>query len=108
MRGTTVIVSVWEKKPVIDAFAMVLFEKQVLGAVVYEDGDFTAVIDAIVSGKSIVSDVRVSWLTWPLGEIQPRPMITSKIRMDEVVEKGFQALINEKDKHVKILVDISA
>lgn len=34
-------------------------------------------------------------------------MITSKIRMDEVAEKGFRALINEKDKHVKILVDVS-
>lgn len=35
-------------------------------------------------------------------------MITSTIRMDEVVEKGFEALIHERDKHVKILVDISA
>lgn len=35
-------------------------------------------------------------------------MITSKIRMDEVVEKGFRALINGRDKHMKILVDVSA
>jgi hypothetical protein len=35
-------------------------------------------------------------------------MITSKIPMDLVAEKGFRALINEKDKHVKILVDIWA
>lgn len=34
-------------------------------------------------------------------------MITSKIRMDEVVENGFKPLIFEKDKHVKILVDVS-
>jgi hypothetical protein len=35
-------------------------------------------------------------------------MITSKIRMEDVEEKGFRALIEERDKHVKILVDISA
>lgn len=35
-------------------------------------------------------------------------MITSKIRMDQVAEKGFRALVNERDKHVKILVDVSA
>ncbi|KAJ5610960.1 hypothetical protein N7510_007679 [Penicillium lagena] len=91
VRGTTVIVSLWEKKPVIDAFAVVLFEKHVTGAAVYDDADFHAVIKAVAS-----------------GEIKPAPMITSKISMHEVVEKGFRALINEKDKHVKILIDINA
>lgn len=28
--------------------------------------------------------------------------------MDKVVEEGFQTLINDKDNHVKILVDVSA
>jgi hypothetical protein len=35
-------------------------------------------------------------------------MITSKIRMEDVEEKGFKALVNEKDRHVKILIDIEA
>jgi hypothetical protein len=34
-------------------------------------------------------------------------MITSKIGMAEVAEKGFRALINHRDQHVKILVDVS-
>jgi threonine dehydrogenase-like Zn-dependent dehydrogenase len=50
VRGTTVIVSLWEHKPVIDAFAIVLDEKHVTGAAVFDDGDFEAVIDAIASG----------------------------------------------------------
>ena len=33
-------------------------------------------------------------------------MITSKIRMDEVEEKGFKALVNDKENHIKILIDI--
>lgn len=35
-------------------------------------------------------------------------MITRTIKMNEIVEKGFNALIEDKDNHVKILVDIGA
>ncbi|KAJ5497219.1 hypothetical protein N7463_009206 [Penicillium fimorum] len=91
VRGTTVIVSLWEQKPVIDALSVVFREKHIVGAIAYNLEDFEAVIDAIASGT-----------------IQPRQMITSKIRMEDVDEKGFKALIGERDKHVKILIDISA
>ncbi|KAL1863526.1 hypothetical protein Plec18167_000619 [Paecilomyces lecythidis] len=90
-RGTVVIVSLWEKKPLIDAFQIVSEEKHVIGAAICEPGDFEAVIEAIASGK-----------------LDPSPMITSKIRMEDVEDKGFKALIEEKDRHVKILVDIAA
>ncbi|EAW14452.1 alcohol dehydrogenase, zinc-containing [Aspergillus clavatus NRRL 1] len=62
--------------------------EHVIGSVIYEDGDFEAVIDAISSGK-----------------LSPQDMITCK---EDVVERGFKALIDERDKHVKILVDVSA
>ena len=39
--------------------------------------------------------------------LQPAKMITGKIPIDQVVEQGFMPLINEKEKHVKILVDLS-
>ncbi|KAE8147603.1 chaperonin 10-like protein [Aspergillus avenaceus] len=55
-----------------------------------EDVVAKAVIDAICSGA-----------------LNPRPMITSRIRLEEIVEKGFKALINERDRHVKILIDLS-
>lgn len=35
-------------------------------------------------------------------------MITSHITLDEVVEKGFQALLEHRDEHCKILVDVQA
>lgn len=35
-------------------------------------------------------------------------MITRRIRMDEIVDKGFSALVQDKDHHVKILADIGA
>lgn len=52
VRGTGVIVSLWEKKPLIDAFAIVHHEKYVTVAAIYEHGDFEAVIGAIDSGES--------------------------------------------------------
>lgn len=42
-----------------------------------------------------------------LGKLKPQAMITSKIKMDDIEEKGFKALIHNKDNHVKILVEVS-
>ena len=42
------------------------------------------------------------------GKIKPAAMITSKIPMEKLVDEGYWALIKEKDKHVKILVDVRA
>lgn len=50
VRGSMTIVSLWEAKPVIDAFDVVSFEKHVNGAAICEDGDFEAVVEAIASG----------------------------------------------------------
>ncbi|KAH8588873.1 chaperonin 10-like protein [Bisporella sp. PMI_857] len=89
VRGTTVIVSMWEKKPTIDASVLVGSEKHIVGTCMYEDGNFEGVIRAICSGK-----------------LDPRPMITSVIQMEEIEEKGFKALLSERLKHVKILVRV--
>lgn len=56
----------------------------------YALGDFEAVIDAISSGR-----------------MSPEGMITKKIAMDKVAEEGFKTLIEDKDNHVKILVDMT-
>lgn len=42
------------------------------------------------------------------GRLHPVGMITRKIKIDAVVEDGFKPLMEEKDKHVKILVDLQA
>lgn len=55
----------------------------------YQKKDFQGVVDALGAGK-----------------LEPHSMITSKIKMDRLVDDGYLALINEKDKHVKILVDV--
>ena len=42
------------------------------------------------------------------GAMKPEGMITKKIKLDEVAEKGFKALIEDKENQVKILVDVGA
>ena len=57
----------------------------------YQNKDYEGVIEALKTGA-----------------LKPEKMITSKIRIDRVAEDGFRPLIDEKDKHVKILVDLKA
>jgi threonine dehydrogenase-like Zn-dependent dehydrogenase len=40
--------------------------------------------------------------------MDPKGMITKTIKMDQVVEEGFKTLIEDKENHVKILVDVGA
>ena len=42
-----------------------------------------------------------------LGSLKPESMITRKVQMEEVEEKAYKALIEDKDSHVKILVKVS-
>ena len=42
------------------------------------------------------------------GQLKPEGMITSRITLDEVVDKGFKALLEHRDEHCKILVDVQA
>ena len=40
------------------------------------------------------------------GQLQPQGIITSQIELDDIVEKGFEALTNDKSQ-AKILVKLS-
>lgn len=40
------------------------------------------------------------------GKVDLAPFITSRIVVDDLVEKGFERLITNKDNEVKILVSV--
>lgn len=40
------------------------------------------------------------------GKLQPSKMITRKIALDDLVEDGIKALINDKENQVKIVVQL--
>jgi len=90
-RGTLVNIAVWEKRATLQMNDLVFRERHYMGVACYALGDFEAVIDAISQGV-----------------MKPEGMITAKIKMNEIVERGFTALTEDKDNHVKILVDIGA
>lgn len=51
-------------------------------------------------------DCHLTDLLIKIGDLNPEPMITSLIEMDQIEENGFKALINYKDTHVKIMVRV--
>ncbi|KAH6952886.1 hypothetical protein HG530_000496 [Fusarium avenaceum] len=90
-RGVLVNIAVWENRAQLSMNQIVFRERSYIGCATYSLGDFEEVIEAISK-----------------GDIQPEGMITKVIKMNEVVEEGFNTLIHDKDNHVKILVDVSA
>lgn len=88
-RGTVINVAIWEKEIPFNPNWLVFREASYKAVLGYQKKDFQGVVDALGSGK-----------------LKPANMITSKIKMNKLVDDGYLALINEKDKHVKILVDV--
>ncbi|KAI2865405.1 hypothetical protein CBS12448_2035 [Aspergillus niger] len=89
--GTIVNIAVWEKRPAIRVNELMYSEINYTGSALYDESAFREVIRAL-----------------SYGQLKPERMVTSKIRLDEVVEKGFQALVDDRDSHCKILVDVQA
>ncbi|VUC31358.1 unnamed protein product [Clonostachys rosea] len=88
-RGTLVNIAVWDKQAKLVMNELVFRERRYMGVATYSLGDFEAVIEAISAGK-----------------IVPAGMITKTIGLDEVEAEGFRTLIEDKENHVKILVDV--
>ncbi|KAK6464928.1 polyol dehydrogenase [Scheffersomyces coipomensis] len=90
IRGVATNVAVWAHKAV-DHFPMelTLSEKMVTGSICFVKEDFEEVIDALEKGLIPVDETKL--------------LITSKIHLEDGVEKGFLELIHHKEKHIKIL-----
>jgi (R,R)-butanediol dehydrogenase/meso-butanediol dehydrogenase/diacetyl reductase len=65
---------------------LVFHEVSILGSLAYAD-DHPATIEMVASGK-----------------VDPFQFITGRIGLDDIVVKGFDELINNKEENVKILV----
>lgn len=106
-QGTLVNIAVWEKPAQLQMNDLIFRERKYVGVTTYVEGDFKEVLDAIASGKSRRDCIGRQANKTVVGYLQPESMITGVIGMDEVKEKGFRALIEEKDKNVKVLVKVS-
>ena len=88
-RGCIVNIAIWEKPCTINTNDFNFKERMYMGVATYAVGDFQEVLDALADGS-----------------MQPQEMITQRIKLTEVEEKGFKSLINDKDSQVKILVEV--
>ena len=86
--GTAVLVALFGKKVTHDALNQTLRELTIIGTAAYRN-IFPEVIALISSGRLPVEN-----------------LVTSVIKLDEIVEKGFEALVNDPSE-VKVLVDIN-
>jgi len=84
--GKMVVLGVFERPTEINLNLCVFFEKEIIGSLGYND-EFATVLSYLVDGR-----------------LQANPMITGKISLNDLLDKGFKELIKNKDKNIKILV----
>jgi (R,R)-butanediol dehydrogenase/meso-butanediol dehydrogenase/diacetyl reductase len=84
--GTVVNVAIWGHEASVAMNDLVFHEVNILGSLAYA-GDHPATIEMVASGK-----------------VDPFQFITGRVELDEIVPKGFDELINNKEENVKILV----
>lgn len=88
--GMVTVISIWEGPVQVNPNDIVLSELNVGGTICYTPEDFA---DTITMLKD--------------GSIDTEGIITERISLSDVVEGGFEELVDHKDRHVKILVNSS-
>ncbi|EHY55435.1 hypothetical protein HRR83_008867 [Exophiala dermatitidis] len=86
--GTLVNVAVWEKPLQIQFWPFFLKEIKIMSSCCYNKQDFAEVMELMSKNEF-------------KGYEQ---MVTSRIPLEEVVSKGFEELVNNRDDHIKILI----
>lgn len=88
-RGMVCIVSIFEKPMEFDPMQLTASGVRISSTLAYEPDIFEATVKMIES-----------------GQIDPSPVITDHIELEDISEKGFEALVNDKSQ-AKILVKLS-
>ena len=84
--GKIVMVGIFERESTFNFFEVTANEKHIIGSLAY-NGEFKTAIDLMNDGR-----------------IKAEPMITGKIKLADIIEKGFDELVNHKDENIKIIV----
>lgn len=106
VKGTVVNVAIWEKAVPFNPNMLVFREAKYTAVLGYQKKDFEAVVEQLAKGKSSVNTKPNLVADVSTGNLKPSKMITSTIQMEDLVEGGIKALINDKESHVKILVEV--
>ena len=87
--GKIINLAIWSTPMTFDANLLLHKEAAWFTSLAYTATDFQEVIDALASGA-----------------MDPSRMITNKIALEDIVEKGFEALHANNGAHCKVLVDL--
>lgn len=87
--GFYMMVAVWDKPIPIPCWTLLQKHITLKGTLIMGDGDFAEVMQLIADGR--------------LSGYEK--MITSRIALNDIVTKGFEELIANRDSHIKVLVD---
>jgi (R,R)-butanediol dehydrogenase/meso-butanediol dehydrogenase/diacetyl reductase len=82
-----VIVGIFEEPSAFNFFSLSGTDKRVMGSLAYTLEDFKGVAALLAT-----------------GQIRAEPLITGRIQLEDIMEKGFMELINNKDENIKIIV----
>jgi (R,R)-butanediol dehydrogenase/meso-butanediol dehydrogenase/diacetyl reductase len=85
--GKAIIVGIFEEPSSFNFFSLSATDKVVSGTLAYTIDDFAGVARMLAS-----------------GQLKADPLITGKIKLDDLVAKGFDELVNNKDANIKIIV----
>jgi (R,R)-butanediol dehydrogenase / meso-butanediol dehydrogenase / diacetyl reductase len=87
--GIAVIVGIFDKPSLVDFSTITFTEKTMVGSSIYIDEGRTAI--------ALMADKR----------IDPSPLISSIVSFKDAAKKGFDALINNKEDNVKVLLRVA-
>lgn len=88
--GRIVLMGIFPGEIKYDINELVFFEKEVYGSL----------------GRSPV-DMRTAIGYLQHGLVRAEPLITKKIDLEDIVKEGFETLMKERNKHIKILVSVN-
>jgi len=88
-RGTTVLVGVFDKPGIVDFNTLMFTERTVTGSSIYIDEGRTAV--------ALLTD----------NKVDPTPLISARVPLKDAVKLGFEALLNDKEHNIKVLLEVA-
>jgi threonine dehydrogenase-like Zn-dependent dehydrogenase len=101
-RGTAVNVAIWGESPKVEMNPLVLKEITLIGLINFSFCR-QSTVDIVVTGSiaydGIHPEVLIAVAARKIAGIED--LITSKISIDDIIEKGFQALLNDKGSQGK-------
>jgi (R,R)-butanediol dehydrogenase/meso-butanediol dehydrogenase/diacetyl reductase len=86
-QGRIVEVGIFEKPVSLELNDLVFNERELIG-IMNNGGEFPQAIQMLADGR-----------------VDPTPMISNRIPLEEVVEKGFEECINNKSSNIKVIVN---